>query len=140
MTIVPDRRFEFFFDRAEYYHNADGQCMLNESFFGGKPPLDISWGYAVVLGFGAFFAVFTSWLVSSRFVTVPAISYIKAQLRSEKLHISPSRVEGSNDVTPESAEDSCVSIARIILLMMHFKILPLSVTVFNLNIRVGDHC
>ena len=34
-----------------------------ESFFGGKPPLDEAVGYAVVVGFGLFFSLFTSCLV-----------------------------------------------------------------------------
>jgi len=38
-------------------------CSRDGSFFGGKPVLAQAVGYAVVLGFGAFFAVFTSFLV-----------------------------------------------------------------------------
>jgi len=34
-----------------------------ESFFGTDPPLDLSAGYLIVLGFGAFFSVFTTALV-----------------------------------------------------------------------------
>ena len=34
-----------------------------ESFFGGAPPLPVSVGYAVVLGFGVAFSVFTTLLV-----------------------------------------------------------------------------
>jgi hypothetical protein len=34
-----------------------------ESFFGGKPPLSEGIGYLVVLGFGAFFSVFTTIMV-----------------------------------------------------------------------------
>lgn len=34
-----------------------------ESFFGGNPPLSEGIGYFVVLGFGAFFSVFTTILV-----------------------------------------------------------------------------
>ncbi|CAI5528189.1 unnamed protein product [Closterium sp. Naga37s-1] len=52
------------FGMPQYFSTgSNGQCQQASSFFGGKPPLDISVGYAVVLGFGAFFAVFTSWLV-----------------------------------------------------------------------------
>ncbi|TVU10535.1 hypothetical protein EJB05_44072, partial [Eragrostis curvula] len=45
---------------GEYYSVVNGVCSRATSFFGGKPPL----GQAVVLGFGAFFAVFTSLLRS----------------------------------------------------------------------------
>uniref|UniRef100_A0A6V7QY35 Urea-proton symporter DUR3 n=1 Tax=Ananas comosus var. bracteatus TaxID=296719 RepID=A0A6V7QY35_ANACO len=41
----------------------EGQCVRQGSFFGGKPVLNQGVGYSVVLGFGAFFAVFTSFLV-----------------------------------------------------------------------------
>ena len=34
-----------------------------DSFFGGTPPLPVSVGYAVVLGFGVAFSVFTTLLV-----------------------------------------------------------------------------
>lgn len=34
-----------------------------DSFFGGNPPLSEGIGYLVVLGFGAFFSVFTTVLV-----------------------------------------------------------------------------
>lgn len=34
-----------------------------DSFFGGNPPLSEGIGYFVVLGFGAFFSVFTTILV-----------------------------------------------------------------------------
>ena len=36
---------------------------FKESFFGGTPPLPVSVGYAVVLGFGAVFSIFTTLLV-----------------------------------------------------------------------------
>jgi len=48
---------------GEYYSVAGGVCSRDGSFFGGKPVLAQAVGYAVVLGFGAFFAVFTSFLV-----------------------------------------------------------------------------
>ncbi|XP_074582563.1 urea-proton symporter DUR3 [Curcuma longa] len=49
---------------AEYYTlSGDGQCVRQSSFFEGKPVLNQGVGYSVVLGFGAFFAVFTSFLV-----------------------------------------------------------------------------
>jgi hypothetical protein len=48
---------------AEYYSVVNGVCTRDESFFGGKPVLAQAVGYAVVIGFGAFFAVFTSFLV-----------------------------------------------------------------------------
>jgi len=35
----------------------------NESFFGGEPPLPLGAGYAIVLGFGLFFSVFTTLIV-----------------------------------------------------------------------------
>ncbi|CAI5963936.1 unnamed protein product [Closterium sp. NIES-64] len=48
---------------AEYFYNNSGSCAQQTSFFAGQPVLSVGVGYAVVLGFGAFFAVFTSWLV-----------------------------------------------------------------------------
>ncbi|XP_042437581.1 urea-proton symporter DUR3-like [Zingiber officinale] len=49
---------------GEYYTlSSDGQCVRQSSFFEGKPVLNQGVGYSVVLGFGAFFAVFTSFLV-----------------------------------------------------------------------------
>lgn len=50
---------------GKYYHvSADGgSCVRDSSFFGGKPVLNQGVGYSVILGFGAFFAVFTSFLV-----------------------------------------------------------------------------
>mmetsp|Transcript_7788 Transcript_7788/g.9908 ORF Transcript_7788/g.9908 Transcript_7788/m.9908 type:complete len:108 (-) Transcript_7788:1835-2158(-) len=39
------------------------QYAGQESFFGGSPPLDVSVGYIVVLGFGAAFSLFTTALV-----------------------------------------------------------------------------
>lgn len=49
---------------AKYYHTESGGiCVRQLSFFEGKTVLNQSVGYAVVLGFGAFFAVFTSFLV-----------------------------------------------------------------------------
>ncbi|KAM1787245.1 hypothetical protein FF1_037389 [Malus domestica] len=54
--------FEF---SSKYYHVAGdgGGCVRQSSFFGGKPVLNQGVGYSVILGFGAFFAVFTSFLV-----------------------------------------------------------------------------
>lgn len=54
--------FEF---SSKYYHVAGdgGGCVRQTSFFGGKPVLNQGVGYSVILGFGAFFAVFTSFLV-----------------------------------------------------------------------------
>lgn len=48
----------------------DGQCVRQTSYFGGHALLSQGVGYSVVLGFGAFFAVFTSFLVwlEKRFV------------------------------------------------------------------------
>ncbi|CAH9077557.1 unnamed protein product [Cuscuta europaea] len=48
---------------AEYYHLSGNTCVRQSSFFGGKAVLNQSVGYSVILGFGAFFAVFTSFLV-----------------------------------------------------------------------------
>ncbi|KAF9617393.1 hypothetical protein IFM89_036314 [Coptis chinensis] len=55
------------FDFAgSYYHTSGsdgGQCIRQSSFFQGKAILNQGVGYSVILGFGAFFAVFTSFLV-----------------------------------------------------------------------------
>ncbi|XP_038876583.1 urea-proton symporter DUR3 [Benincasa hispida] len=48
---------------AEYYREAVGGCVRQSSFFNDKAVLDQGIGYSVILGFGAFFAVFTSFLV-----------------------------------------------------------------------------
>ncbi|XP_010255736.1 PREDICTED: urea-proton symporter DUR3-like [Nelumbo nucifera] len=49
---------------GKYYHVADGGgCVRQSSFFEGKPVLNQGLGYSVILGFGAFFAVITSFLV-----------------------------------------------------------------------------
>ncbi|KAI3468530.1 hypothetical protein Pfo_025193 [Paulownia fortunei] len=48
---------------AKYYHEDGGSCVRQSSFFGGKAVLNQGVGYSVILGFGAFFAVFTSFLV-----------------------------------------------------------------------------
>ncbi|XP_043688236.1 urea-proton symporter DUR3-like [Telopea speciosissima] len=49
---------------AQYYHvGNDGSCVRQSSFFQGNIALNQGVGYSVVLGFGAFFAVFTSFLV-----------------------------------------------------------------------------
>ena len=39
------------------------EYSTDSSFFGGEAPLDEWVGYAVVLGFGGFFSIFTSLLV-----------------------------------------------------------------------------
>ncbi|KAG6387822.1 hypothetical protein SASPL_153016 [Salvia splendens] len=52
--------FEF---SAKYYHVDGGSCVRQSSFFGGQPVLNQAVGYSVILGFGAFFAFFTSFLV-----------------------------------------------------------------------------
>ncbi|KAG9131565.1 hypothetical protein Leryth_015123 [Lithospermum erythrorhizon] len=52
--------FEF---SAKYYHIDGGNCVRQTSFFEGKPVLNQGVGYSVILGFGAFFAIFTSFLV-----------------------------------------------------------------------------
>lgn len=54
---------------GEYYTlSSGGQCVRQSSFFEGKPVLNQGVGYSVVLGFGAFFAVFTSFLVCLLFL------------------------------------------------------------------------
>ncbi|KAL8141732.1 hypothetical protein V2J09_014764 [Rumex salicifolius] len=47
----------------EYYVSQGGECVRQSSYFNGEPVLNQGVGYAVILGFGAFFAVFTSFLV-----------------------------------------------------------------------------
>jgi hypothetical protein len=51
---------------AKYYTDVGGVCTRDTSFFGGKPVLNQGVGYAVVLGFGAIFALATSFLVRMR--------------------------------------------------------------------------
>ncbi|KAL9242636.1 hypothetical protein vseg_016619 [Gypsophila vaccaria] len=52
------------FDYAgKYYTSSEGSCVRQTSFFEGKAVLNQGVGYSVILGFGAFFAVFTSFLV-----------------------------------------------------------------------------
>lgn len=48
---------------AKYYNSGGSVCERRSSFFGDTTVLDQGVGYAVILGFGAFFAVFTSFLV-----------------------------------------------------------------------------
>lgn len=50
---------------SKYYHLSGdgGSCVRQSSFFEGKAVLNQGVGYSVILGFGAFFAVFTSFLV-----------------------------------------------------------------------------
>ncbi|XP_013620911.1 PREDICTED: urea-proton symporter DUR3 [Brassica oleracea var. oleracea] len=48
---------------AKYYHGGGSECERQENFFDDSTRLDQSVGYAVIHGFGAFFAVFTSFLV-----------------------------------------------------------------------------
>ncbi|XP_056850555.1 urea-proton symporter DUR3 isoform X2 [Raphanus sativus] len=45
---------------AKYYNSGGSVCERRSSFFGDTTVLDQGVGYAVILGFGAFFAVFTS--------------------------------------------------------------------------------
>jgi SSS family transporter len=52
--------FEF---SAKYYHDVDSSCVRQASFFEDKAVLNQAVGYSVILGFGAFFAFFTSFLV-----------------------------------------------------------------------------
>jgi urea-proton symporter len=46
-------------DLPQSYFDHQGK----ESYFGGKSPLPVAAGYLVVLGFGAFFSIFTTVLV-----------------------------------------------------------------------------
>ncbi|XP_050264614.1 urea-proton symporter DUR3-like isoform X1 [Quercus robur] len=49
---------------SKYYHVSEsGSCVRQSSFFEGKPVLGQGVGFSVILGFGAFFAFFTSFLV-----------------------------------------------------------------------------
>ncbi|XVE65443.1 hypothetical protein DITRI_Ditri07aG0181100 [Diplodiscus trichospermus] len=49
---------------GKYYHfHAGVGCVRQTSFFEGRPVLNQGLGYSVILGFGAFFAIFTSFLV-----------------------------------------------------------------------------
>ncbi|GAV77026.1 SSF domain-containing protein [Cephalotus follicularis] len=50
---------------GKYYHVSENgsSCIRQSSFFQGKAVLNQGVGYSVILGFGAFFAVFTSFLV-----------------------------------------------------------------------------
>ncbi|KAH9687567.1 Urea-proton symporter DUR3 [Citrus sinensis] len=53
----------FGFSRKYYHVSEDGSCVRQSSFFQGHAVLNQGVGYSVILGFGAFFAVFTSFLV-----------------------------------------------------------------------------
>lgn len=48
---------------ADYWSDIDGVCTKQDSFFGSDPLLSKSVGYAIVLGFGIFFSLFTTFLV-----------------------------------------------------------------------------
>ncbi|CAL5438727.1 unnamed protein product [Camellia sinensis] len=52
--------FEF---ATKYYSGMGDSCVTQSSFFGGKVVLNQGVWYSVILGFGAFFAIFTSFLV-----------------------------------------------------------------------------
>jgi hypothetical protein len=54
---------------GEYYSVVDGVCTRAASYFGGKPVLSQAVGYAVVLGFVAFFELFTSFLGKNIYYT-----------------------------------------------------------------------
>ncbi|KAG2301806.1 hypothetical protein Bca4012_060151 [Brassica carinata] len=53
----------FDFSAKYYVPSGGGECQRKTNFFEDSTMLDQSVGYAVILGFGAFFAVFTSFLV-----------------------------------------------------------------------------
>lgn len=62
---------------GKYYHaHAGPGCVRQSSFFEGKAVLNQGLGYSVILGFGAFFATFTSFLVwlEKRYVGSPHTS------------------------------------------------------------------
>ncbi|XP_076894897.1 urea-proton symporter DUR3-like [Bidens hawaiensis] len=48
---------------GKYYQTSGDNCVRQNSFFAGKAVLNQGVGYSVILGFGAFFAFFTSFLV-----------------------------------------------------------------------------
>nr|XP_043629401.1 urea-proton symporter DUR3 [Erigeron canadensis] len=48
---------------GKYYQTSGDSCLRQNSFFEGKAVLNQGVGYSVILGFGAFFAFFTSFLV-----------------------------------------------------------------------------
>ncbi|RRT46749.1 hypothetical protein BHE74_00042802 [Ensete ventricosum] len=62
------------FGEKYYSLSSDGQCVRQSSFFGGKPVLNQGVGYSVILGFGAFFAVFTSFLVRLFLLLLPPLT------------------------------------------------------------------
>ena len=79
---------------GEYYQaSGDGVCVRQSSFFEGKAVLNQGVGYAVILGFGAFFAVFTSFLVnhfldkSKRFVVIAVFLLLLAYVNSNGSYI-----------------------------------------------------
>ena len=47
----------------EFVNIQPAEYAGKESFFGGESPLPVSVGYAVVLGFGAAFSIFTTAIV-----------------------------------------------------------------------------
>lgn len=63
---------------GKYYDVVSGDgCGRQSSFFEGKAVLNQSVGYSVILGFGAFFAIFTSFLVCIYFmVPISLIFYL----------------------------------------------------------------
>ncbi|XP_052210134.1 urea-proton symporter DUR3-like [Diospyros lotus] len=63
MASSPPSCPPFDFSGKYYSTEAGGSCVRQGSFFGGKAVLNQGVGYSVILGFGAFFAVFTSFLV-----------------------------------------------------------------------------
>ena len=50
-----------------YFPLENGTCARQASFFGNEALLSQGVGYSIVLGFGAFFAVFTSFLVPTSY-------------------------------------------------------------------------
>lgn len=75
---------------GKYYDVVSGDggsgCGRQSSFFEGKAVLNQSVGYSVILGFGAFFAVFTSFLVC---MASPHLTFVGVDFRVKKIIIPP---------------------------------------------------
>jgi hypothetical protein len=59
------------------------------SFFGDSPPLDESVGYAIVLGFGIFFSIVTTFLVRPTATIVPLVKRTHHDRMSNLKHQKP---------------------------------------------------
>ncbi|CAL5359382.1 unnamed protein product [Camellia sinensis] len=70
--------FEF---TAKYYSCTGDSCVRQSSCFGGKAILNQGVGYSVILGFGPFFAVFTSFLCRNvKIGLIASLQFYKAQM------------------------------------------------------------